>query len=222
MAGVGRQVTAVISQSGEPLRNMTLPCQGWPHWSSGGSCDNPLTPDSLLTDSPDTPGSGSGDQTVLAFSVAQLLHGGVQSGCILSPDLIQNYSTKFETRPFGKYLNSSSSFYSQDDVEDMQTSPIFGKISEENTDDSSICSVPSNSRHYEASKENIDFFRKTYSRELGKISVEAKIEIDQFSNLSYEAGDRINSSLLNISSSRSKELAEKLSLNDILSNSGKS
>ena len=104
----------------------------------------------------------------------------------------------------------------------MQTSPIFGKISEENTDDSSICSVPSNSRHYEASKENIDFFRKTYSRELGKISVEAKIEIDQFSNLSYEAGDRINSSLLNISSSRSKELAEKLSLNDILSNSGKS
>ena len=227
---MGRQVTAIISGSGEPLRDLRPPYYGWSDWSRAGSCDTPHTPDSLNTD---TSGSGSGDPSLLSFSVSQLLKRGVVGdGCVLSPEMILKHSSAFETRPYGKYLNSSPSFYSQDDVEDFQTSPIFGKISEENTDDSSICSVPSNLRHDEASKENIDFSNKTYHQEKGKISVEAKIEIDQISHLGgpllcYEARDkslpaRTDSSLRNISSSRSQEFAENLSLNYILSNSGKS
>lgn len=62
----GRQVTAIISQSGEPIRNIPWPlyykpCQyNYPQWGEssqrGGSCDTtPATPESLLTDSVDTP-----------------------------------------------------------------------------------------------------------------------------------------------------------------------
>ena len=159
MAGSGRQVTAIISQSGEPLRALSNPWLVWPHWSSVGSCDTPHTPDSLLTDSPDTPILSQG----MSFSMAQILNRGVEDGCILSPELVINHSTKYETRPFGKYLDTS--LFSRDYMEDFQTSPIFGKIAEENTDDSSICSVSSNSRHYEASKENIDFSNTTYNQE---------------------------------------------------------
>ena len=222
MAGAGRQVTAIISQSGEPVRN--IPC--WPHWTSGGSCDTtPHTPDSLLFESPDPPGPA-----FLSFSVASVaellntnLAGGkrgVKDGCILSPDLMMNNS-EYQTNSLGKYLNSPS-FYSQDDVmEDFQTSSMFGKISEETKYDSSISSVPSNTRQDVAS------FQRTYNQEMEKISVEAKIETGEFSYYSPAASYSSNSSgsVLDISSpsasARSRELAEKLSLTYLPSNSGK-
>ena len=51
MAGLAhRQVTAVISSTGEPIRSLAWP----PVCYSRGSCDTtPATPESLLTDSPD-------------------------------------------------------------------------------------------------------------------------------------------------------------------------
>ena len=51
MAGLAhRQVTAVISSTGEPIRGLAWP----PVCFSRGSCDTtPATPESLLTDSPD-------------------------------------------------------------------------------------------------------------------------------------------------------------------------
>ena len=218
MAGAGRQVTAIISQSGEPVRN--IPC--WPHWSSGGSCDTtPHTPDSLL-DSPDPPGPPFLSFT--AASVAELLNtnlagrgrGVKAGGCILSPDLMMNNS-EYQTNSLGKYLNSPS-LYSQDDVmEDFQTSSMFGKIAEETKDGSSISSVPSNIRQEVAS------FKRTYNQEMEKISVEAKIETEEISHYSPAASYSSNSSILDISSlsARSRELQEKLSLNYLTSNSGK-
>lgn len=217
MAGAGRQVTAIISQSGEPVRS--IPC--WPHWSSGGSCDTtPHTPDSLLFDSPDPPGP-----PFLSFSVAsvaELLNTNlavgkrrVKDGCILSPELMMNNS-EYQTNSLGKYLNSPS-FYSQDAVmEDFQTSSVFGKISEETKDDSSISSVPSNTRQEVAS------FKQTYNQEMEKISVEANIEREEISHYS-PASYSSHSSVIDISSpsARSRELAEKLSLTYLPSNSGK-
>lgn len=218
MAGAGRQVTAIISQSGEPVRNFP----SWPHWTSGGSCDSvttPHTPDSLL-ESPDPPGPPFLSFT--ATSVAELLNTNlagsrraVKAGCILSPDLMMNNS-EYQTNYLGKYLNSPS-FYSQDDVmEHFQTPSIFGKIAEETKDDSSISSVPSNIRQEVAS------FKRTYNQEMEKISVEAKIETEELSH--YRAASYCStSSVLDISSPsvRSRELAEKLSLTCLASNSGK-
>ena len=218
MAGAGRQVTAIISQSGEPVRNIP----SWPHWSSGGSCDTttPHTPDSLL-DSPDPPGPPFLSFT--AASVAELLNTnlagsrrGVKAGCcILSPDLMMNNS-EYQTNYLGKYLNSPP-FYSQDDgMEDFQRSSMFGKMAEETKDDSSISSVPSNIR------QNVASFKQTYNQEMEKISVEAKIETSEFSNYSA-ASYSSNSSVLDISSpsARSRELPEKSSLTYPPSHSGK-
>ena len=56
MAG-HRQVTAIISGSGDPIRNVPWQLNYQRGWSggSGGSCDTtPHTPESLLIDSPDT------------------------------------------------------------------------------------------------------------------------------------------------------------------------
>ena len=95
----GRQVTAIISQSGEPIRNIPWPlyykpCQyNYPQWGEssqrGGSCDTtPATPESLLTDSVDTPTEfypkfgqnklggrhSRASPELLSFSVSELLH----------------------------------------------------------------------------------------------------------------------------------------------------
>ena len=95
----GRQVTAIISQTGEPIRNIPWPlyykpCQyNYPQWGEqsqrGGSCDpTPATPESLLTDSVDTPTEfyprsghnrygarhSRGSPELLTFSVSDLLH----------------------------------------------------------------------------------------------------------------------------------------------------
>ena len=95
----GRQVTAIISQSGEPIRNIPWPlyykpCQyNYPQWGEssqrGGSCDTtPATPESLLTDSVDTPTEfypkfgqnklggrhSRASPELLSFCVSELLH----------------------------------------------------------------------------------------------------------------------------------------------------
>ena len=158
-------------------------------------------------------------------SVAELLNNnlavskrGVKAGCILSPDLMMN-NAEYQTNSLGKYLNSPS-FYSQDDVmEDFQTSSMFGKIAEETKDDSSISSVPSNTR------QNVASFQQTYNQEMEKISVEAKIETEELSVSHYSpASYSSSSSVLDISTPavRSRDLAEKLSpLTYLASNSGK-
>ena len=110
----GRQVTAIISQTGEPIRNLPWPLYyrpghvqpnnnlyNYPHWGEpsqhGGSCDTtPATPESLLTDSPETPTefysksdhhhppggygkdcnyfSSRASPELISFSVSRLLH----------------------------------------------------------------------------------------------------------------------------------------------------
>ena len=96
-------------------------------------------------------------------------------------------------------------------------SKLDTSIAEETKDDSSISSVPSNTR------QNVASFKQTYNQEMEKISVEAKIETEEISHYSPAASYSSNSSILDISSlsARSRELPEKLSLNYLTSNSGK-